>query len=254
MKMVAALLAAILALAAGPAGAESLLLSMSADRVVIASNFTGTQVALFGAILPDRDAGPRTGPYDIVVTVRGPSRDIVVRKKERTLGIWINRDQRSFPFAPSFLSVLTSRDPDMIGGGNMQDRHGIGIAATLPGASTPGSTIAEPFSDALIRHYEAAGLYSQTIGGVQLLGGGTLFRATVAIPANVPIGLFEVDVKLFSGEVMLSDEVTTFRVAKSGFESQVFALAEYHPWVYGFGAAALAVLFGWLATVVFRRD
>lgn len=252
MRAAAAALLLLMAVA-GAARAESLLPIMSSDRVVIASNFTGTQVVLFGAILASRDIASRSGPYDIVVTVRGPSRDVVVRKKEPVLGIWINRDQRSFSFAPSFLSVLTSRDPELIAGGPMQARYGIGLEAALRGARAPGSMDAGPFSDALIRHYESAGLYRETVGGVQILN-GNLFRASIAIPANVPIGLFEVDVKLFAGEVMLSDEVTTFRVAKSGFETQVGALAEYHPWVYGFGAAALAVLFGWFATVVFRRD
>jgi uncharacterized protein (TIGR02186 family) len=197
----------------------------------------------------------RVGAYDIVVTVRGPSRDIVVRKKEPVLGVWINRDQRSFTLAPSFLAVLTSRAPDDITNAALQDRFGIGLQAALPGARSGQAAGGPPeaFADALIRHFEEVGLYQQTVGGVEMIG-GNLFRATIPVPANVPIGLFEIDVKLFSSGLLVSDEVTTFRVGKSNFEAQVGTLAERWPWVYGVGAAALALVFGWLATVVFKRD
>lgn len=249
------LLAALFGLLAAPAFAEDLVLSLSSERVVIASNFTGTEVVLFGAVLPERDAQTPAGGYDIVVTVRGPSRDIVVRRKEPFLGIWINRDQRTFSLAPSFLAVLTSRAPDMIASPEEQDRYGISLEASLPGAldGLRPAGAAEPFSDALLRHYGSAGLYHQIEGGVTMLG-GNLFRATIPIPANVPIGLFEIEVKLFKAGAMLVDEVTTFRVAKSGVEAGIGALSERRPLVYGLGAAALAIVFGWLATVVFRRD
>lgn len=244
------LAAALLCLFGGAARAEEMLLNLSSDRVVIASNFTGTAVTLFGAILPDQNTVTRVGAYDVVVTVRGPNRDLVVRKKERVFGIWINRDQRTFPLAPSFLAVLTSSPPSAIANPDMQERYGIGLLAALPGASAgPG----EPFAEALVRHYEAAGLYQQVADGVQMLS-GNLFRTTVPLPANVPIGVFQIEVKLFSDGVMLADEATAFTVAKSGFEAQVARLAEDHSWVYGFGAAGLAIIFGWLATVVFRRD
>ena len=73
---------AILALALGiglatPASAERLISALSTSRVLIASNFTGADVVLFGAVERDAQTVARRGGYDIVVTVTGPRETIV---------------------------------------------------------------------------------------------------------------------------------------------------------------------------------
>ena len=56
-----------------PARAESLITSLSNHRVLINSNYTGTQIAVFGAIERDAQTVARATAYDVVVTVRGPT-------------------------------------------------------------------------------------------------------------------------------------------------------------------------------------
>ena len=76
-----------------PAGAESLISTLSDDSVEITSNFTGEQIVVFGAVrgTPSDDTA-----YQVAVVVQGPSQDVVVRQKERFLGIWANRASREF--------------------------------------------------------------------------------------------------------------------------------------------------------------
>ena len=92
-----------------PAAAESLVTSLSSHRVLISSNYTGTSIAVFGAIERDAQTVARATGYDAVVTVRGPRQLIVVREKQPLGPVWLNREQQKFPMAPAYLSVLTSR-------------------------------------------------------------------------------------------------------------------------------------------------
>jgi uncharacterized protein (TIGR02186 family) len=193
----------------------------------------------------------RSGAYDIVVTVRGPRRDLVVRRKERTLGVWINRESRTFPEAPSYLAVISTRPPDVITSPGFAERYGVGLLAALPEPARRSEN--SSFSAALLRLNEQAGLYRAIPDGVTFLN-DSLFRATIPIPANVPIGEFEVEVSLFADGVMLVRQSAELEVAKSGFEARVAAVAEQQPLAYGIVAALLALAFGWAATVVFRRD
>ena len=59
---------------------------------------------------------------------------------------------------------------------------------------------------------------------------------------------------LFSDNVMLSRAQTNFELVKSGFEQDVAAVAREWSILYGLVVAALALLFGWMASVIFRRD
>jgi uncharacterized protein (TIGR02186 family) len=77
--------------------------------VLIASNFTGADVVLFGSVERDAQTVARRGGYDIVVTVSGPRETIVTFRKQRIAGIWVNADQRTFVRVPSYLTVLANR-------------------------------------------------------------------------------------------------------------------------------------------------
>jgi parallel beta-helix repeat protein len=78
-----ALLLLALVLVAAPASAERLIISVSSSRVLITSSYTGAELVLFGVIERDGASVSRAGPYDIVVTVRGPATQITVREKAR---------------------------------------------------------------------------------------------------------------------------------------------------------------------------
>jgi hypothetical protein len=54
--------------------------------------------------------------------------------------------------------------------------------------------------------------------------------------------------------VLLARAQTGFDLTKIGFEQRMGDLARNWPAAYGGVIAALALLFGWLASVVFRRD
>ena len=81
---------------------------------MISSNFTGTELVLFGSVERDAATVPRRGGYDIVVTVIGPREGMVTRLKSRFFGIWTNTESYTFDRAPAYLAVLSNRPLDAI--------------------------------------------------------------------------------------------------------------------------------------------
>jgi uncharacterized protein (TIGR02186 family) len=245
---------ALLALAV-PARAETLIASLSTSRVAITSNYTGASIVVFGAIERDAQTIARAGPYDIVVTVRGPRHDLVVREKDSLGPIWINRDEQRFPNAPLFIAVLSSRPLGDVTTETTRRRLRVGLDAIVHAtdfAAERGQGD-DPFRQALARLMAANSLYIENPRGATFLT-PSLFRAAVPLPAVAPPGNYEVDVLLFADNVLLARAQTHFELVKIGFEQQMAAVAREWAWLYGLGVGLMALGFGWLASVIFRRD
>jgi uncharacterized protein (TIGR02186 family) len=256
MRAAGALLAivAVLAAAAVSARAETLVTALSHERVEITSNFTGTQVVVFGTIERDAQTVPRAGQYDVVVTVAGPIATLVTRRKERTLGIWINADGEKIHKVPSFLALLASRPLAEILATPARARLGLGLDM-LPVNAKP--TAAPPrrtdFEKAFLRLMQEQGRYSESWDGVEFLG-GDLFRARVFLPADVPVGDYTTTIQLFRAGALLATTEAPLHIGKIGFEQHVTELARERGVVYGLATVAMALVTGWLAGVIFRRD
>jgi uncharacterized protein (TIGR02186 family) len=244
------------ALFADPIAAERLVTSVSSHRVLISSNFTGTEVVLFGSIEDDEDA-PRKESYDLVVTVRGPPETFVARRKGRVLGIWVNAESRQFIDVPSSIAVLTSRPPNELGPPDFLRRHRIGLVNhTLRqriGADFADVVPQDPFRAAFLRVRMNQGLFYEEPQGVTFLT-PTLFRATVPIPGIAPTGSYEVETLLISASQVIARESTAIEVVKTGFEELFAHYAREHVFLYGLATALLALATGLLANFMFRRD
>jgi uncharacterized protein (TIGR02186 family) len=254
-----ALLAALgaLALSAAPAAAERLVTSLSNHRVMVTSNFTGEELVLFGGVEQDQASRPRRGGYDIVVTVSGPRQTLVTYRKARVLGIWVNSDSRVFENAPSYLAVLSNRKLDAIASQETLRRLQLGLG-NIPLPQRASVEIADasqddPFRMAFLKIKQDQGLYREVSNGVTLLT-PLLFRASIPLPAEVPVGTYGVDVRLFADGAQIAREPSPFEVYKSGFEQAVTAAARDQGLLYGLATAMMAVVTGWFASVIFRRD
>jgi uncharacterized protein (TIGR02186 family) len=248
-------LAAAGALSAAGARAETLVTSLSSHRVEIASNYTGSDVVVFGAIERDAQTVARSGDYDVVVTVRGPEQAVVVREKSSFGPIWLNREQQKFPKTPAYLGVFASRPLPEITAEPFRRRHRVGIEAVVGAAdfTMDRGSLDEPFREALVRLKGREGLYVEVDRGVTFLT-PAIFRAAIPLPAIAPPGPYEVEVVLFSDGALLSRDRTHFELVKIGFEQQVGELARDRSLLYGLATVCLALLFGWAANVIFRRD
>jgi uncharacterized protein (TIGR02186 family) len=233
--------------------AEGLTLSVSTPRVEIRSNFAGVDLVLFGGI--QADPGLFVHPrYDVVIIVRGPSAPVDVRQKARTAAIWINSGRQRFADVPSFLALVSTRPlaevakPETIA----QFHLSLDRAMDPDGAETAGPLQA-PYREAVQRLKKAAGLYQDAPRGVIFLN-DTLFRTTISLPPEMPLGTYQVEARLIGNGVVLTGQRASLEVVKTGFEDQVAAWARQWPFTYGVTTCLMALLFGWLATMIFRRD
>ena len=99
----------------------------------------------------------------------------------------------------------------------------------------------------------ATGLYRERIGGVQFLS-STLFRATVDLPPNVPVGTHKARAFLFKHGEFVKETSANLAIVKAGFEQSVYEAAHEYSFYYGLFAVMLAMVTGWLGRVIFRKD
>ena len=250
-------IAAVSLAATWPAAAERLVLSISRHQVLVNSSFTGTQIVLFGTIEPDPPNARRRSSYDLVATVTGPRQTIVIRRKERVAGIWANVASRTFVNVPAYLAVLSNRTFDQVANAELLRRLQLGLDYTvLPqqiGGDLADSVREDPLRSNFIRLKMDHKLYLQQTNGVTFLT-PTVFRAEIPLPAEAPFGNYDVDVKLLSEGTLLTRNTSAFEIIKVGFEQFVASAARDHGFLYGIAAAMMAMLTGWLASIIFRRD
>ena len=225
--------------------------------MAITSSFVGEDLVLFGTIEPDSGAPALRGAYDLVVTVTGPRETFRTRRKQRVLGIWVNVDSREFVRVPSYLAVLSNRPVAEIANPDALRRLQVGLDNFLlpqrVGPDIADTVHDDPFRVAFVRLENQQRLYSEIPTAVTFLT-PTVFRTAIPMPAAVPVGNYAIDVKLFAGGQLAARTNTALEVVKTGFEQYVADAAHDYGLLYGFATTLMALLTGWFASVVFRRD
>lgn len=236
---------AVLAASASNAGAQALLTGVSSNLISVTSSFTGTELVLFGKI---------EQPGDVIIVIRGPEIPVVVRRKERKVGIWVNADSITFDGVPGFYSVYANKEIQQVTSHSLRSLLQIG-AENLIVRPRDGidETDALPYKDALIRDRLEVGLFQEDVGNVTFLG-KHLFHTKLAFPANVPVGTYTIQVYLVSDDVVVAAQSTPLFIAKSGVERELFDFAHNQPFLYGIAAIVVALFAGWLAATIFRKS
>lgn len=244
-----ALAAAVLLLLSGPVAAESLVSTLSDDAIQITSNFTGERIVVFGAI---RGIPPGADDYNVAVVVQGPEQDLVVRRKERLLGIWANRSSREFESVPSYYVMHLSENFSRSVRPEQLSEYRLGLQSLSFVKSAETEAAARDFAQAVIDLKTRRGLYVQREGAVEFLDPG-VFRTTFFLPSEIPTGEYRVSVYLFRGSSFLAGSTENLNIAKSGFSDRIARFADEQALVYGVLCVALAMGTGWFAGVIFRR-
>jgi uncharacterized protein (TIGR02186 family) len=241
----------LLLLAALPARAEErVVVGLSEDAISISTDFTGSDLLIFGAVR--RSAPPPPGRLDVIVTLAGPLEQVTVRRKERVLGVWANAQAVEVDSAPSFYAVASTRALDAILTDTQDLRHRITIPRMIRAiGQTAVAADADAFIDALVRLRTADKLYAALPGAVTL-SEATLFRADIAMPANLVEGAYALRIFLIREGAVIDLYQTEIEVAKVGLERWLFTLAHERPLAYALLSLLIAVTAGWLASAAFR--
>lgn len=245
----AALIALMLA---SPACAtEKIVAGLSQNRVQITANFDGSEILIYGAVKRE-EAAPAASPLEVIITVEGPAAALVIRRKEKVAGIWINRSAVNIDSAPSFYAVATTGPLKSILSGTDDLRHHITIpnAIRAVGISAEAADSKE-FITALERIRQSDDRYRVAEGAVQLVE-ETLFRTDVVLPANLTEGDYKVRIFLLRGSHVVDSQERVIGVRKAGLERFLFNLAHERPFLYGVISLVMAAVAGWAASAAFR--
>ncbi len=226
---------------------------LSTHTVAVKTDFAGTRLLLFGALVGGREA---KSP-DIIVVVRGPARSFVLHRKKKLGPIWINANERIFRSAPAYYALLSTRPLNEIASPQNRRSHGIGLMALQDHLLATGEGFVSlretwQYASAFVRLMRKKGLYRIDEHGVSM-SGPYLFRAQFDLPANVSLGVYEADVHLFSQGRLLGRFSAPLTIEKRGFERFVYEMAHRRPLLYGLVAAIIALTAGVGAAAVFRK-
>ncbi|MFZ5608104.1 MAG: TIGR02186 family protein [Pseudomonadota bacterium] len=245
----------LFALGALPAwGQAGLVSDLSERRIDIRTQFAGADLMLFGAI--GRASGLDLGAdFDIVAVVRGPQARALVRRKEPVLGVWVNRAAVLYQTAPGYFAMAATRPLEEVAGRDLMTIHQIGLDHLLLSPATPGGlspSDMRAFRSGLIEHRAREGLYQTMTAPIEVLD-DTLFRTRIRLPANVPTGLYRIDIYLFSQGRLVDQAYQELDVDKTGAERLIYTFAMRRPALYGVIAVVVALVAGWLAGFIYRK-
>jgi uncharacterized protein (TIGR02186 family) len=247
---VRALLAILCLLLLGGARDPILVPEVSQHEVQVRQGFRGTELLLFGAILtPD---GTRAGQdYDIVVVLKGPTRSIILREKQRIAGIWVNAESTEFRSAPTFFAVASSRPIGRI----VDDKTAAIYELGLPwlqlspiGAYKPKEQAR--FSAGLVDLMQREQLYKDDPKGVKI-SEQVLYQARIKLPSSVQTGTYTAETFAITKGRVVASAIARVEVKKLGFERAVAQFAEYNGFFYGLLAVVLSVAMGFMAGRLF---
>lgn len=240
-----------LAFFATPALAANVLVTdISKDHISIRSNFTGESLLLFGAI--DTSI---YGPVDgVVVTLRGPGENVILRKKQKQVGIWVNGVAYEMGPLPGFYAVVSSRPLDALTSFDEQEKRGIGtqtLKANILNGQAGAAEKAEAL-DAFIRLKQRDALFDMRADRVEIIN-DKLFRAEINLPAGMPVGRYVTEFFAFKNGRLVGYQTGELPVDIVGAGHILHKAAYEMSLLYGIAGVVMALFMGWGVAVLFRR-
>jgi len=227
------------------AKAAEITVDLSDPVVQITAGFAGTELSVYG-VAP--------GPGDVVVVVRGPIQDEIVRKKDKVMGVWVNKDEITLEDVPAFYVMASNRSLDEFLPGGIANIHQIGLENIQfhPAKGSAEIKDWDHFRHALLRNKQKQGLYKWDPQPLIFLG-NRLFRTKINFPANVSVGTFGIEVYLVRKGKLAAFHTTLLNVRKFGIEASVYDFSHRHSFAYGILAVIIACFAGWAANAAFRK-
>ena len=236
----------ILTLTSNTLAQNQIVADLSQENVKISTDFQGAKILLFGAY--DGEKGD-----DIIVIVTGPKGLVTVQKKEKIFGVWVNTKKVNYINAPKYLSISSNRKIEEILNKKTQKISEIGLnnfnIRIQPGIKVENE---KQWRQALTRNMLKSNLWSVNENSVSL-NKDALFRSFLELPSNVITGQFEVKILHYRNSKLVSQQINSINVSKSGISAEIYDIAQNYSTLYGIFAVFLAILVGWGSNLVFRK-
>lgn len=247
----AVLVGLVLWAGSAPADQEKVIAGLSQTQVSITTDFSGSEIFIYGAIKRDAPV-PKGEKANIIVAVTGPVQPVVVRKKSREFGIWINGPGVQVDAAPSFYAVATTGPFHKIISYTDDLKYKVGLDQIVRLIGSPqDKTYPEAYREAVIRLRRKAGLYTEIPDAVKVID-QTLFETRIALPSNLVEGDYKARIFLLRDKAVQSVFESSIKVRRVGLERWIYGMSRNHSAIYGLLAIGVALLAGYLASTFFR--
>ncbi len=220
-------------------------ISLNTHEINVNLQFNGANLLVFGAL---EESG------DIIITIRGPNINGKIKKKSNPLGFWVNTESSKFSDIPGYYYwAVSNREAFQKLSEENQNRILLGTLSLITEVQTAPDDEDAPYSHAynFVRLMAQKGLTNLEPAEVKRLG-SHLFRLSVNLPSEAPVGTYLATVYLIKNNRISSAETTPIFIHKSGFSSQMSDMANHFSFFYGFLSIAWAFLFGFLANLVYN--
>jgi uncharacterized protein (TIGR02186 family) len=226
------------------ASARPFIADISPRKIDITHDFEGTEILAYGA---------REESGNIIIVVRGPEKNFIIRKKQKIAGVWVNRESVEFSGVPSFYAIANSQSLEKVSNDPLLKSLQVGTEfLEFKKNDESNQNKINEFQTALIENKQKSELFTKYNYEVSFWG-ETLFRTIVNFPKNIPKGEYTIEVYLFKDGVLSTMQAIPLFVEKVGFEAFVFDASRNYPILYGIISVILALSIGWLSRLFFGR-
>ena len=217
---------------------QKIVTDMVVDHIDITTGFNGAKFEMYGA---------RDVDGDIIVVLRGPDKDMNVRRKEKSWAGWRYGKEVQFSRLPSFYRVASTKPLEELLGPDTLSEHEIGVPF-LPflARSVEQDNIVALFKKARIRNQQSKDLLSPHLTHITSLG-DRFFKVSFYLPHNVPVGEYTVTVFYLEDQKISAMNHHDFVVEQVGTNYSIKMFAEESPLLYGALCVLLALLAGWVS-------
>ncbi len=222
------------------------MITVRPETISIGSFFSG-QILTVTAAVPNGS--------DVALRLVGPPEDLVVMKKSRVLGLWMNVEEIAFHNVPKAYLLWTSQRTALLGDGeDAASRH---YRSELAGCLQDRSPDETPFLvGELVKLKEAENLYQISQGDIRIRrmpeGSWDRVEAFLPIPAKIYPGAYKLElITIKDGKRnLLYNNVVEVKLA--GFPALVSDMATRSGLLYGVISVFIAMFSGSLVGFIFR--
>jgi hypothetical protein len=227
----------------GYSEAAPLKIKVKPNQILMGASFNGTKISVSGEVPEDTE---------VLVRMVGQIENPRLKKKGRALGLlWMNLGTVEFHNVPVAFLLIPSNSLS-----KFSQNLGLGFAAFKDKIDiTPVSENKDELFQKLYQMKQKAGLYGIQENAIHY--GNTnssvkSFTAALALPSNLPQGLYKVQVFAIKNDVVVSSVTKEIKAKEVGVPATLASLAFNHGTLYGVLAVIVAILVGMLTGIIFK--
>jgi len=225
---------------------NNLVTDLSESTVEISSTFSGAKILLFGAYDGQNND-------DIIVVVSGENGEIKVDKKEKNYGVWMISDSVKFSNVPKYYYIASNKKIEKITTQKEIIKRGLNFDNfNLINPEINSKKKYLEWYNALKRNMKKKQFWKIEENSIRL-NKNTLFRKTLTLPSNVSTGIYNVQILHYRKGNLISQEASKIRISKTGISARIYNIAHKFSAIYGIIAVIIALFFGWVTNLIFRK-